>query len=116
MGKRLRGYVNALIEDDVEILESEKQVDEEALSFLWMLKTITNPKDYIYYLKVISNSAKNEDFGTALFYVGELLENGYTDRAELYALEHTGLLRITPEFNEIVAKYLKEARYDIIEE
>ncbi len=116
MGKRLRGYVNALIEDDVEVLESEKQVDEEALSFLWMLKTIANPKDYIYYLKVISNSAKNEDFGAALFYLGELLENGYTDRAELYALEHTALLRITPEFNEIVAKHLKEARYDIIEE
>ena len=81
-----------------------------------MLKTITNPDDYSYYLKVISKTAEHQDYGTAIFYVEELLKNGYTNKEELYNLEHTALLRITPEFNKVVAKYLKDARYDFIEE
>ena len=116
MGKRLLGYVNALIEDNIDIVNSGNQVDQEVLSLLWMLKTITDPTDHSYYLKIISNSAKMEDYGTSLFYLEELLKKGYTDKAELYSLENTALLRITPEFNDIVAKYLKDARYETIEE
>lgn len=51
-----------------------------------------------------------------MFYLEELLKTGYNDKQELYALEDTALLRITPEFNELVYKYLKDARYDVIEE
>jgi hypothetical protein len=116
MGKRLLGYVNALIEDNIDIVNSGNQVDQEVLSLLWMLKTITDPTDQSYYLKIISKSAKMEDYGTSLFYLEELLKKGYTDKAELYSLENTALLRITPEFNDIVAKYLKDARYETIEE
>lgn len=116
MGKRLLGYINALIEDNLDMLKAAPRLDQEALSLLWMLKTVTDPKEYSYYLKIISHSAKTEDYGTALFYLEELLKNGYTDKTELYSLENTALLRITPEFNEIVAKYLQEARYDIMEE
>ncbi|MDX1327119.1 MAG: alpha/beta hydrolase [Arenibacter sp.] len=116
MGKRLLGFVNALIEDKIDLLESEKEVDYQALSLLWMLKTITQPKEYSYYLKIISYSAKIDDYGTSLFYLEELLKNGYTDKEKLYELENTALLRITPEFNEIVEKYLKKARYEVIEE
>ncbi len=116
MGARLFDLANLLVEENIEAIEGEKIIDEEGLLFLWMLKTITDPKDYPYYLKVISNSAKHEEFGTALFYLEELLKNGYTNKAALYALENTALLRITPEYNEVIAKYLKEARYEPIEE
>jgi hypothetical protein len=116
MGKRLLGYVNALIEDNLDLVKGGSQPDLEILNLLWMLKTITDPKDHSFYLKIIANSAKMEDYGTSLFYLEELLKNGYTDKRELYSLENTALLRITPEFNEIVAKYLKDARYDTIEE
>ena len=117
MGKRLLGYLNALIEDNIDIELEYPVVNDEALSFLWMLKTITEPKAFSYYLKIISDSSKYEDFGTALFYLEELLKNGYRDITHLYSLEHTALLRIMPEFNAIVNKYFKESRYDaIIEE
>ncbi|WP_299531433.1 alpha/beta hydrolase [Ulvibacterium sp.] len=116
MGKRLRGYVNALIEDNIDIIRAESNVDQEALIFLWMLKTITDPYDFSYYLKIISESSKMEDYGTALFYLEELLKKGYQNKKELYNLQNTALLRITPQFNDIVEKYLKEARYDIIDE
>lgn len=112
MGKRLLGFINAIIDEDISLQGVEKQIDQEALSLLWMLKTITAPKEYDNYLNVITNSAKEGDFGTALFYLEELLKNGYTDKVRLYKLDHTALLRITPEFNQIVEKYLKEARYE----
>jgi|GEM_PF-370556 len=116
MGERLKGYVNALIEDNIDALKAEENIDEEALGFLWMLKTITDPFDHSYYLKIISQSSKFEDYGTALFYLEELLKKGYQNKEALYNLENTALLRISPQFNELVDKYLKAARYDIIEE
>ena len=114
MGRRLKGYVNALIADNIDVIKASTPVDEEALTFLWMVNTITDASNSKPYLKVISNSSRVEDYGTALFYLEELLKNGYTDKKELYSLEHTAILRLTPEFNELVAKYLKEARYDIV--
>ncbi|MDT7829718.1 alpha/beta hydrolase [Pricia sp. S334] len=111
-GKRLEGYINALVADNIDIVKAGDPVDEEALNFLWMLNTVIDPRDYGSYLKIISYNAKVNDNGTALFYLEELLKNGYADKDELYALEDTALLRLTPEFNDIVGKYLKEARYD----
>ena len=116
MAKRLRSYVNALIDDNMDVINSDEVLDVQALNFLYMLRTITMPNDSEGYLKVISNSSLIEDYGTALFYLEELLKTGYSNKTELYSLENTALLRITPEFNEIVNKYLKEARYDIIED
>lgn len=116
MAVRLRSYINALIEDNIDLINAHDIIDEEALNFSWMLKTITAPKEFKNYQKIISHNAKLSDYGTALFYLEELLKQGYTDKDELYSLENTSLLRITPEFNEIVEKYLKEPRYDIIKE
>ena len=88
-------------------------VDYDALILLYMLKTITDPEAPENYLQVVSLTAKYDDYGTALFYLEELLKRGYQDRAALYALDHTALLRISPEFNAMIAKYLGEARYEI---
>ncbi|MEO9510528.1 MAG: alpha/beta hydrolase [Flavobacteriaceae bacterium] len=116
MGSRLHGFVNALAEDNIDIIESEPLIDEDALAFLLMLKTILEPQNFDYYLKIISLSSKNEDYGTALFYLEEALKKGFKDKDKLYNLEDTALLRITPKFNKLVSEYLKEARYEIIEE
>ena len=116
MGKRLKGYINALIADNIDIVNTATVIDAEALNFLWMLSTVTAPKSYDAYLKIISFNAKIADYGTALFYLEELLKNGYTNKDELYALKDTALFRLTPEFNKMVAKYLEDARYEIIEE
>ncbi len=116
LGKRLIAYLNALVEDNIDIEQAQPQVDEEAVSLLWMIKTITDPTDFTYYLKIISDSARYEDFGTALFYLEELLKQGFTDKEAIYDLEHTALFRITPEFNELIGKYLNAPRYKLNEE
>lgn len=107
MAARLRGYLDAVIKDNITVIQSIYPVDAEAITFLWMLNTITNPNKSEPFLKVISKSSKVEDYGTALFYLEELLKNGYSDKEALYGLEHTALLRITPEFQELAKKYLK---------
>ena len=116
LGKRLKGYVNALVEDNIQGVISQKVVDEEALVLLYMLKTLTAPLDFDNYLKVVSIASKNEDFGTALFYLEEALKKGFQDKERLYGIEHTALFRITPEFNALVEKYLDESRYKIKDE
>ena len=113
LGMRLEGYINALADDYIRLERMEKRPDYDALILLYMLKTITDPDAPGNYLQVVSLTAKFDDFGTALFYLEELLKRGYKDRAALYALDHTALLRISPEFNALIAKYLGEARYDI---
>ncbi|MEX0314594.1 MAG: alpha/beta hydrolase [Allomuricauda sp.] len=115
MGNRLKGYVNALAEDNIDIIQSEDLIDEDALAFLYMLKTILEPENFDFYLKIISLSAKNEDFGTALFYLEEALKKGFKDTDKLHNLEHTALLRIDPKFNEVVSKYVKGTRYEVNE-
>lgn len=116
MGKRLKSYLNALIEDNIEIVKSEKIVDEEALILLSMLKTITEPKAYEYYLEVVSLSSKYEEYGTALFYLEEAFKKGFKNKEKLDALANTALLRISPEYNKLMEKYLESARYEIIDE
>jgi len=116
MGNRLLSYLNALVDDGIELEMNTKVVDEEALVFLLMLKTITQPENFDNYLNVVSLSAKNEDYGTALFYLEEALKKGFNDKEKLYAIPNTALFRITPEFNTLVKKYLEDSRYNIIKE
>lgn len=116
MGNRLEGYITALVTDNLYMVQDREPVDVEALNFIWMLKTIITPKDFEAYLNVISLSARLDDYETALFYLEELLKQGYTDRERLYSIEHTALLKITPEFNEVIGRYLKKPRYEVIME
>ena len=103
MGKRLKGFVNALAEDNLALVE--EQADPEGRLLLWMLKTIIDPSDHEYYLKVIQESARIEEFGTALFYIEEAFKNGFADFDRLNQLEHTALLRITNDYKELLKKY-----------
>ncbi|WP_158973799.1 alpha/beta hydrolase [Cellulophaga sp. L1A9] len=116
MGNRLKDFLDYIVDKNINELEEEKVVDEEGLSFLYMLNTITDPDDFEAYLEVISLSSKEEDYSTALFYLEELLKAGFTDKQKLYDIPNTALLRISPEYNALMLKYLKEARYDIKEQ
>ncbi len=115
LGQRMEGYANALADDYIRLVRLDEVPDYDALILLYMLKTITDPEAPENYLKVVSLTAKYDDFGTALYYLEELLKKGYKDKAALYGLEHTALLRISPEYNALIAKYLGEARYGLPE-
>lgn len=111
MGHRLKGFVNALALDHIHLVKGEAEVDQDALAFLYMVKTILEPDNFDYYLRTVSLAAENEDYGTALYYLEEAFKRGFKDRDRLYALENTALLRVSPAFNELVAQYLGSALY-----
>jgi len=115
MARRLKAYINALIDDNIILVKADEVVDEEALVLLHMMKTITQPENAANYLNVISIASKNLDYGTALFYTEELLKTGYKDKGSLYDIEHTNLFKITPEFNGLIEKYLGDPRYKVPE-
>lgn len=109
MNKRLLAFVDALISDHLKKLVNEPKDDSHI--FLWVLQIMLNEKRYESYKNIISLSAENSDYGTAYYYLEEMLKNGYKDEQGVYSIEHTAILRITPEFNELVKKYLGTSRY-----
>lgn len=89
--------------------QADPMLEEELL--VNMMQTVFNQQNYPAYLRVIELSAVDGDFSTALFYLEELLKNGYTDVDALYELEGTLGLRLSKDFNGLINKYLGSARY-----
>lgn len=89
--------------------EMDPSIEEKLL--INMLSTVFDQQDYNAYLNVIRLSAIDNDFPTALFYLEELLKNGYKDMETLYELEGTLGLRLTKNFNGLIKKYLGSSRF-----
>lgn len=110
---RMEDFANALVDDYIRLIQQTAPSDLPALLWLNMLKTITNPEDSKAYMQVMSIAVQLDDPGTALYYLEELLKTGYTEYETLYEIPNTGLLRVGPEFNGLIFKYLKKSRYPI---
>lgn len=110
MGHRVKGFLRDLVNSHIKELNRNKAGLEYRL-FAYMLKTVFDQTDYDAYLNVISLSTRDGDFSTALFYLEELLKNGYSDMETLYEIEGTLGLRITRDFNWLIDKYLGSSRF-----
>lgn len=110
MGYRLKSLLNELAKNQCAEL-GKKEADLEQELFANMLQTVFDQKNYPAYKKVISLSAIDGDFQTSLFYLEEMLKNGYTNLDSLYEIEGTLALKITPDYNLLVDKYLGDAKF-----
>lgn len=110
MANRLKGLVNEMVKQK-RLEFQKKRTPLEIELFTNMLQTIFDPTNYKAYKKIISLSAQDNDFGTALFYLEEMLKHGFREEQELYNIEGTLGLKLTPEFNKIVKNYLGTSRY-----
>jgi hypothetical protein len=108
---RMEDFANALVLDYIELIKKTNPSDLPALLWLNMLKTLTNPKAPEAYMEVMSLATRLGDTGTALYYLEVLLKTGYADYDALYQIPETALLRVEPQFNALVFKYLKKSRY-----
>ncbi len=113
---RSLSYISALVDDQLMVLKDQSETltltDRAPFeSFLHMLRTLLEPDNFEPYLTVISLSAFQEDYGTALYYLDLVFQKGFRDKERLYSLKHTALFRLSPEYNELVAEYLDESRY-----
>lgn len=110
MGERLLGYVSELAYISRKQLEKQK-AGLEPLLLANLIQTIFDPKAFEAYKNIISLSVRDNDFPTALFYLEEMLKHGYSDKEALYNIEGTLGLKLTPEFNGLIEKYLGSSRY-----
>ena len=110
MASRLKGLVNEMAKQKRLQLQKKRSPLETEL-FTNMLQTIFDPTNFKAYKKIISLSAQDNDFGTAFFYLEEMLKHGYRDKESLYNIEGTLGLRLTPEYNQIIKNHLGSSRY-----
>ncbi len=111
MGKRLLNLLDKISEmKRAEIAATERSSLESEL-LANMIQTIFDQNDFQAYKKVISLSAQDDDYSTALFYLEEMLKNGYEELEPLYDIEGTLALKLTPEFNWLVKKYLGTSKF-----
>ncbi|MGB7786354.1 MAG: hypothetical protein WBL27_09655 [Salinimicrobium sp.] len=110
MARRVNGFVKEMAETTrEEFLRKNPDLENELLAN--MILTIFDPNNYKAYKRIVTLSAQDNDFGTALFYFEEMLKNGYRNKEGVYNIEGTLALKMTPDFNWLVKKYIGEPKY-----
>ena len=113
MAKRLKDFVKEMAEVTREEFQKKNPELENEL-IVNMILTIFDSKNYKAYKRIITLSAQDNDFATALFYFEEMLKHGYRDKEGVYDIEGTLALKMTPDFNWLVEKYIGTPKfYDI---
>lgn len=110
-GSRMEDFTNALATDYINLLRQQEDSDTTRKIWLYMLKTLTEPKNPNAYFQVIGLSEHIGDTGTALYYLESLLKQGYADMDALYSIPNTALLRVGPDYNRVIQNYLGSCRY-----
>lgn len=110
MARRLESLIAELAQAyDQDLMERHASVEKKLMAN--MILTIFDPSNFSAYKRIISLSAQDDDFGTALFYLEEMLKHGYSNKEALYNIEGTLGLKLTPEYNSIIENYLGSSRF-----
>ncbi|GHA28226.1 hypothetical protein GCM10007103_07250 [Salinimicrobium marinum] len=111
MAKRILGMLKELSKNKITELASLDEATLESKLLANMIQTIFDQENFKAYKDIISLSAQDRDYSTSLFYLEEMLKNGFDDMEALYDLEGTLALKMTPEYNWLVRKYLGSSKY-----
>jgi len=110
MAYRLEGLLQFLAETTFqELNEAKSHID--TLVFTAILQTIFDRENPEGYRSIISLSAGDGDYETALLYLEDLLKTGFKEMDALYNIPETLDLKLSPEYNALIKKYLGESRY-----
>lgn len=110
MAFRLQGMLESLADNAFSNLK-ERGAPVDFLVFTAILQTIFNKEDPDGYMNIISVTAQNRDYETALLYLEDLLKTGYKDMEALYDIPETLDLKLSPEYNNMIQKYLGESKF-----
>ncbi|UOB16772.1 alpha/beta hydrolase [Abyssalbus ytuae] len=111
MEKRLRTFVTLVAKEiAAPYLENEdKHIDN--LLYANEVQVIMSPRNYEPYFYILKYATKKSEYPMALFYLEEMLKNGFKDSEKLNQFEGISLLRISPEYNELLEKYGLKAKF-----
>lgn len=110
IGYRLEDYLQTYTKTRFEELKLGK-AGIDRLILISILRTIFDKENPEGYFSIISLSAQDGDYYTAMLYLEDLLKTGYDDFEQLYDIPGTLDLKLSPEFNELLKKYLGESKY-----
>lgn len=110
MAYRMEGLLESMADATFSDLK-EANASIDPLIFTAILQTIFDKDDPEGYMNIISLSAQDGDYYTALLYLEDLLKTGYKNMESLYNIPGTLDLKLSPEYNELIKKYLGESKY-----
>lgn len=110
MALRLEDFISEYVRLTLKDMNGKRMPAENKL-VANIIRTIFDPRAYEAYRNIISLSAMDADFPTAYFYLEEMLKHGYDNLENLYNIEGTLGLRLTPEYNQIIEKYLGTSKF-----
>jgi predicted esterase len=110
MAYRLQGMLESMTDKTFKNLK-ENNVPVDFLVFTAILQTIFDKQDPDGYMNIISITAQDRDYETALLYLEDLLKTGYKDMEALYNIPGTLDLKLSPEYNTMIQKYLGESKF-----
>ncbi len=110
---RLQGFLqNMAFQSFDELKNSKAKID--LLIYTAVLKTIFDKENPDGYFDIISLAANDGDYSTAMLYLEDLLKTGYKNMDALYNIPGTLDLKLSPEYNEIIRKYLGTLNFIIL--
>ncbi|WP_335965543.1 alpha/beta hydrolase [Galbibacter sp. PAP.153] len=109
MGKRVLSFLNVLPTELEEKYNENDGLDN--LLYINIFKTLANPKDYSAYITVMRYTVTKGEYGMALYYLEKMLDNGFKDTERLNNEDGIALLRIQPEYNELLDSYGLKTMY-----
>ncbi|UZO80925.1 hypothetical protein NBT05_00210 [Aquimarina sp. ERC-38] len=103
---RVEDYLKTIIANaQLQVKKTETQL------FLAMLTYEIGVRSPETFFKIISYTALLGDYTTSLQFLEALLQTGYQNIESLYTIDHTLSLKITPEYNNMIKKYLGFSKY-----
>jgi hypothetical protein len=106
VGYRLEDYLQTYIKERFKDLKMTK-AGIDSLILISILRTVFDKENPAGYFSIISLSAQDGDYYTAMLYLEDLLKTGYKNLEQLYDIPGTLDLKLSPEFNELLKKYLE---------
>jgi len=110
IGYRLENYLQTYTRKRSEELKG-MNAGIDNLILISILRTVFDKENPEPYFSIVSLSAQDGDYYTAMLYLEDLLKTGYDNSEKLYDIPGTLDLKLSPEFNELVKKYLGESKY-----
>jgi len=110
MAYRLEGLLQFLARTTYqELYDAKAHID--ILVFTAILQTVFDRENPEGYRSIISLTAGDGDYATALLYLEDLLKTGFKDMDALYNIPETLDLKLSPEYNALIKKHLGESRF-----
>lgn len=110
MGFRLQGFLASSANNYYTVLK-QSGASIDPLIFTAVLQTIFDKQNPEGYKNIISLSAQDGDYEMAMLYLEDLLKTGYKDMEALYDIPGTLDLKLSPEYNSLIKKYLGESKF-----